>query len=120
MSRSKKCVFLTAGAAAGLFLAVLAPDPVAAADSTAPPNSDQPIAEQSAEQPSPQPAEQPTPAQRLSLPETLKTTASYMSGIPATPALLLQGTASLMTGLAATPAQILQGTASALVAAGIH
>ena len=113
MSHTRNWIAVTAAAITGPFLAVLAPNPIAAADPTAPPRGDTPRMERPAEQPK-------APVAPLSIPETLKTTAAFMIGVPATPALMLQSTASLLTGIAATPAQILLGSASALAAAGVR
>ena len=112
MSRTKESIALTAGVAASLWLTALAGSPMAAADPTTPSGRDTNGVQLPAEQPK-------APAAPVSLPETLKTTATIMTGIPATPALLLQGIAPLLTGIAATPAQILMGSASALSAAGV-
>jgi hypothetical protein len=101
MSLTKSFIAYTAGAAASLFLAMLASSPIAAADPAAPPNPA---------------ASQQKPA---SVPETLKTTAMYMKAVPATPALVLQSTSAFVTGAAATPAEILVASAQALGAFGI-
>lgn len=108
MSKTKNFIGFAAGAAASVFLALLASSPIAAADSTAPPAPGAPAAEK--------PAPQPKPA---SVPESLKTTAMYMKAIPATPALVLQSTSAFVTGAAATPAEILVASAQALGALGM-
>lgn len=111
MSQTNGRSGLRAGAAASLLLALLASSPVAVADSTEPSSPDAPSMEQSAEQPKAAPP--------VSVPEALKSTALLVTGLPATPALMLQSTAYILNGIAATPAQILQGAASALSAAGV-
>jgi hypothetical protein len=108
MSQTKNFLAFTAGAAASLFLALLASSPIAAADSTAPPGPGAPQTERPAAQQKPP-----------SLPETLKTTAMYMKAVPATPALVLQSSSSFVTSAAATPAEILTASAAALGAFGV-
>jgi hypothetical protein len=107
MSQTKNFIVFTAGAAASVFLALLASSPIAAAD-PAPPGPGTPNAERAAAQQKP-----------VSVPESLKTTAMYMKAIPATPALVLQSTSSFVTGAAATPAEILVASAQALGAFGV-